>query len=324
LIALSCVSSVSAPDDARADNARPLVQRLQPVGRNSGFHMPGYFVWCGSVIKVGDTYHMFASRWPEGTGFPQGYRAHSEIVRATARKPEGPYTFAEVVIGKRSADKWDSGMAHNPAIYRVGETFVLYYNASKEGSHYRQIGIATAPAVTGPWTRSDRPLELGIRSDANNPAACFEPDGSVKLIWRDAKLRDYISIAKTFRGPYSVANDNVLPEDRFEDFFLFKEDGKYHLVCQDSLAGHVTGHNSWGAHLWSPNGIDGWKKASPPHIYDMKIRWDDGTVFRPRRRERPWLLIENNKITCLFNAVWDGRYSWNQPVPVEPDAKRAF
>ena len=40
-------------------------------------------------------------------------------------------------------------MAHNPAIYRVGDGFVLFYIGSDEGSRYRQIGIATAPAVTG-------------------------------------------------------------------------------------------------------------------------------------------------------------------------------
>jgi hypothetical protein len=36
------------------------------------------------------------------------------------------------------------------------------------------------------------------------------------------------------------------------------------------------------------------------------------------RRERPWLLIENGKATCLFTAVYDGAKTWNQPVPIEP------
>jgi len=89
--------------------------------------MSGYFVWCGSVIKVGDVYEMFASRWPASTKFPDGYRQHSEIVRAEASRPQGPYVFKEVVIGKRAAGKWDSAMAHNPAIYKVGGTFVLFY-----------------------------------------------------------------------------------------------------------------------------------------------------------------------------------------------------
>jgi hypothetical protein len=44
------------------------------VARESGFAMDGYFVWCGSCIKVGDTYHLFSSRWPVETKFPEGYK----------------------------------------------------------------------------------------------------------------------------------------------------------------------------------------------------------------------------------------------------------
>lgn len=316
-VVVTVALSVALSDLSWADELLRLPERLQPVARNSGFRMNGYFVWCGSVIKVDKTYHMFAARWPEATGFPDGYRTHSEIVRATADKAEGPYTFQEVVIAKRAAGMWDSAMAHNPAIYRVGHTFVLYYIGSDEGSRYREIGIATAPAVTGPWTRSDRPLDLGIRSDANNPAAHFEPDGSVKLIWRERDLRVFISTASSFRGPYRVANDNVWPKCKLEDFYFFKHEGKYHVVCEDAVAG-VTGHDDWGAHLVSENGIDDWKKAAPSFVYDKTIRWDDGTVFHPARRERPWFIVEDGKITCLFNAVFDGNNTWNQPVPIRP------
>ncbi len=47
--------------------------------------------------------------------------------------------------------------------------------------------------------------------------------------------------------------------------------------------------------------------------------WTDGTEFKPVRRERPWLLIENGKIAYLFNAVFDGEKTWNQPVPLATD-----
>ncbi len=66
-------------------------------------------------------------------------------------------------------------------IYQVGATFALFYIGSDEGSRYRQIGVATATAISGPWTRSEGPLDLGVKSDANNPAACFEPDGSISM-----------------------------------------------------------------------------------------------------------------------------------------------
>jgi hypothetical protein len=300
---------------ARADSF-DIAGRTGPIAKGTGFAMNGWFVWCGSVIKAGDRYHMFASRWPETTKFPDGYRSHSEIVRAVAPHPEGPYVFQEVVIGARAAGKWDSGMAHNPAIYRVGDTFVLYYIGSDVGSRHRQIGIATAPAITGPWTRCDQPLDLGVASDANNPSACFETDGRVKLIWRTADLRVCISTARSFEGPYALANSDVWPAAKLEDFFFFKSGGGYHVVCEDN-AGKITGHERWGAHIVSPDGLTGWKMASEPIVYDHRIRWADGGEFTATRRERPWLLIEDGRITHLFTAVYDGQRTWNQPDPIK-------
>ena len=291
-----------------------------PVSKNSGFSMPGYFVWCGSVIKVGNEYDMFASRWPAATKFPEGYRNNSEIVRAVSSKPEGPYVFQEVVIGKRAAGKWDSGMAHNPEVYKTGDTYVLYYIGSDVGSHFRRIGMATARAITGPWTRSDQPLDLGTTVDANNPSACFEADGSVKLIWRTANLRVCISTAPSYAGPYTLANGNVWPKAQLEDFFFFKYGGNYHVICEDN-ASKVTGHSRWGAHLVSANGIDGWKPAPNPVAYDHTIQWTEGGDLIATRRERPWYLIEDGKPAYLFTAIWDGQRSWNQPVPVVPSLK---
>jgi len=285
------------------------------VPQKSGFKMDGYFVWCGAVIPDGGVYHLFASRWPETTKFPDGYRDHSEIVRAVAARPEGPYVFQEVVIGARAKGYWDSGMAHNPAVYKVGKTFVLYYIGSDVGSHHRRIGLATADAPTGPWVRSDRPLNLGTEEDANNPSACFASDGSVKLIWRTKDLRVCVSTAPTAAGPFTLANSNAWPTAKLEDFYFFKCGSRYHIVCEDN-AGAVSGHTRWGVHLVSSDGIQDWKAAPTPVVYDHSIRWTNGGAFEPVRRERPWLLIENGAATHLFTAVYDGRRTWNQPVPI--------
>ncbi len=42
--------------------AQTLKSAMQPAVKNGGFKMEGYILWCPSVIKVGNTYHMFASR----------------------------------------------------------------------------------------------------------------------------------------------------------------------------------------------------------------------------------------------------------------------
>ena len=87
---------------------KPILDRLLPIPNDSGFRQAGYFVWCGSMIRVGAQYHLFASRWPEGTGNPDdlvgildGYRLHSEIVHAVADNPMGPYRFQDVAVGGR-------------------------------------------------------------------------------------------------------------------------------------------------------------------------------------------------------------------------------
>lgn len=104
--AVAVVLAIGWPVAAPAETGELAIHdRIQAVSKKSGFRMDGYFVWCGSVLKVGRTYHMFASRWPVPTGFPDGYRQHSEIVRAVASRPEGPYHFQEVIISKRAAGK---------------------------------------------------------------------------------------------------------------------------------------------------------------------------------------------------------------------------
>src|SRR6516225_9525856 len=91
---------------AEKKEARSFKDCLLPAPKNGGFAMDGYILWCSSVIKVGDTYHMFASRWPLQYGL-NGWTKYSECVRATSTNLYGPYQFQEVVLQKRPGH-WDS------------------------------------------------------------------------------------------------------------------------------------------------------------------------------------------------------------------------
>ncbi len=145
-------------------NAQPIANRLLPSPRNAGFRMEGYLVWGGSIIKAGGKYHLFASRWPEGTGnehsLLRGYREHSEVVRAVADDPIGPYEFQEVVLDGRGGDWWDGKMCHNPKIVRVDDTFVLYYIGSAESSPLRKVGYA--------WSKASRESAYGTDDTTRN------------------------------------------------------------------------------------------------------------------------------------------------------------
>ncbi len=317
---LALATRLTAAETPAPRSALGFAERLQPAPVHSGFQMDGYWVWCGSAIPAEGEYHLFAPRWPKDGNFPEGYRDHSEIVRATAKDPLGPYTSHEVVIGRRDADFWDSHMAHHPTIYKIGDPFVLFYIGSDATTRQpnstvlaRKIGYATAPSITGPWHRTDHPI---LAEESNNPAVFVEPNGAIKLMYRDTTLRICVAVADSSDGKFRTVNDNVWPAAKLEDFYLFKTHGNYHIICEDNV-GEVTGHMRWGAHLQSKNGGDGCA-ATPVPLYTHDIARPDGSLLKCVRRERPQLLIQDGRVTHLITAVYDGTNSWSQPVALLP------
>ena len=82
----------------------PYQNALLPAPVGGGYSDPDYWIWCGSVVQGEDgAYHMFASRWPKDLGFGANWLFNCEIVRASSKNPEGPYTFQEVVLGRGDA-----------------------------------------------------------------------------------------------------------------------------------------------------------------------------------------------------------------------------
>jgi len=294
--------------------------RIQPVAKDSGFHMDGYWVWGGSMIKADGKYHLFAARWIKNEKFPENYRNNSEIVRAISDNPLGPFTFEELIIGERDSTYWDSNMAHNPTIHQIGDQYVLFYIGSdfttyRENSDYllRRVGYATAKNIDGPWTRSEKPI---INQESNNPAILVD-DHSIKLLYRDAPLNLYLAEADNLQSPFSIKNDKVWSDDKIEDFYLFKMNDLYHFISEDNRGG-ISGHERWGVHLYSENGIDQWKKYDPLVVYDHELIYNNGDTLHCTRRERPQLLIQEGKITHLITAIYDGNNSWCQPVALIP------
>ena len=298
---------------------RPIIERLQPAPKDAGFRMDGYFVWGGSLIKACDEYHLFASRWPEATRFPKGYRDHSEIVRATASTPLGPYTFREVVVAGRGGSWWDGKMCHNPKIVQAGDTYVLYYIGSAPGSGLRKCGYAWSKSIAGPWTRCDEPLPFG--EDHNNPAPYIHDDGRVLIAFRDRQLNMFIATADAFNGTYEISARNLF-SFKVEDPDLFFCDGSYHMVAEDN-AGGLTGAVRHGAHLISTDGLQ-WQPADPVRVYDHTLRWTDGTTTEADRRERPELFNANAERkgngppTHLLTGVLVDGHTWCHIQPIAP------
>lgn len=298
---------------------RPVIDKLLPMPPDSGFRQEGYFVWGGSLIRVAGRYHLFVSRWPEGTGDPHdlvgildGYRRHSEIVRATAGNPLGPYEFEEVVLAGRGERRWDGQSCHGPRIVKAGDRYVLYYQGIACGSRLRKIGYAWADAIEGPWHRCDR--EVPLSADANNPAPYVWPDGSLLLAYRTTGLVINVARADAFDGQYTTIAENIFPNGRLEDPDIHFDDGKYHMIVEDN-EGVLTGSVRHGGHLVSAEGTR-WQPHDSPKVYTHDLQWTDGTSVTAARRERPEMFNDDEGVkgsgnaTHLLTGVLLNGHSW--------------
>jgi len=286
----------TAPSTSPAAVFKSMKDSIKPAKKESGFAMDGQFIWCATVIKVGDTYHMFASRWPAEYGMG-GWTKYSECVRATSKDLLGPYKFEEVVLQKREG-MWDNDRVHNVKIVKAGGKFVLYYISSAN-----ETGYAAADAVTGPWTRFDKPV-----MKVSNPAILVKPDQSIYVFGR---LRDSAQInrgiaftASNFHGPYTVVanGDNLLPNNaELEDPTIWWAHDQYNILLND-WKGKATGIGKAGAQYFSKDGIHYQLMRHEP-VFTKTVAYDDGTSETFSRRERPFIYTnEKGEALALFTA----------------------
>jgi len=269
---------------------------LLPAPKNGGFAMDRYILWCSSVIKVGGTFHLFASRWPLEYGLA-GWTKFSECVRATSTNLLGPYQFQEVVLQKR-ANRWDNSRVHNVKIVKSGNKFVLYYINSAN-----QTGYAVADSVAGPWTRTDEPV-----IHASNPAILVRPDLSVYIFGR---LKDGAGVnrgvaftAAKYDAAYSTVDNgaNLLPGGgELEDPTIWWANNQYNILLND-WKGHATGVFKAGAQYFSKDGTH-YQLMSREPVFTRTVAYDDGTSETFARRERPFVYAnEKGEVIALFTA----------------------
>ncbi len=303
VIVLTFVShgrAASSTNDAVAEPRKSEKQSfkdcLLPAVKDGGFSMSDYILWCSSVIKVGDTYHMFASRWPAQYGLG-GWTTYSECVRATSTNLFGPYAFQEVVLQKRPGN-WDNSRVHNVKIVKAGSKFVLYHINSAN-----QTGYAVADSVTGPWTRLDK-----FVMKVSNPAILVKPDLSIYVFGR---LRDAMQVnrgiaftAPTYEGPYSLVNngDNLLPNGgELEDPTIWWANNQYNILLND-WKGKATGIGKAGAQYYSKDGVH-YELMSHEPVFTKTVLYDDKTSETFSRRERPFVYAnEKGEVIALFTA----------------------
>lgn len=322
-----------------------LMEWMEPAPLNGGFSMEGYWVWCGSVIKGEDgNYHMFASRWSKEYPMHPGWLLASEVVRAVSVRPEGPYTFQEVVLPARGPQYWDGRSTHNPQIRRFGDTYILYYmgsthpfpELSEPGSlrhedavtvtarANKRIGAAFSKSVFGPWKRLDAPI-LEPRPAffdnffTSNPAPCIDGSGRCVMLYKTrtyltdlrapflhGKMRFGVAVSDRPEGGFRQVLDQPLFDGRDVEMEdpFIWRDEDGCHLIAKDMHGNVCGERFGGIYAHSGDGIR-WE-LTDKLSYSRQVRFEDGSERLMGNLERPFILFEGGKPICAFFAVSDG------------------
>ena len=278
-------------------NSNPLKEALKPVPASAIFKMEGYYLWDPSLIKVGDTYNLFTSRWPASAGMA-GWKK-SEVIRSTSASLFGPYQFKEVVLSPTN-HPWAKDGTHNPKIMME----------IQDANGHPLPGFALADSIEGPWTPEAKPV-----ININNPALLVRPDGSAYAVGKfkptvEGELKYYMRAleAANYQGPYTVVRDesNRLPHGfDLEDPTIWWANQQYNVICTDMKA-RVTGVQKSVIYYTSKNGAD-YELYSQIPVWSQNdpVPLAGGGEFKVHGVERPQVYVnEKGAVTALLVSVY--------------------
>lgn len=296
--------------DASYLTTNPFRDALLPVPETAIFKMPGYALWCPSVINVDGTYHLFCSRWKEGTSWGQ-----SHIIRATSTSLFGPYEFKEIVMEASDFPySWGRKGLHNPKIVKAEGKYLLHFLAmSGQGGPSKNTGFAVADSIEGPWTVIDH-----VVLPCSNVALWVHEDGSAYAVGKDNMKIDgkVVRTLKAYRadsylGPYECVGEgeNRLPYHlEHEDPTLWWANHQYNVILTDWM-GKVTSEQKSVIYLTSKDGID-YKLFSPIAIWRrsesvpvVNAAGDISDEFLAQIERPEVFLNEEGEVTALLTGV---------------------
>lgn len=338
LLQLALAAGLSAgPDTLRLEVAPlPATARETITEGRSGplaFAYPDAYAWCPSVIRDDEGhYQLFHSRWPKAKGW-QAWLTHSEIARAVADSPEGPYRPLGTVMPAVGEGRGGWFDAHNPKVERFDGAYWLYFiqTRSEDSSeaartelarlgarHPGWMGevrpnqrtfVAKSTSLDGPWTVTPGPIVEPAKTIvrlAVNPAVCARPGGGYLMIVKGDKpgatqfvRNQAVATAPRPEGPWTIADRAAIDNLDTEDVSLWHDDrrGRYYAVF------HTTQGEGFIGMITSEDGL-AWTRAAQFKVTPKVIRFDDGAEFRPTMMERPFVLRdERGEPSHLLVAV---------------------
>lgn len=316
------------------------IENLGKPKIDGGLKREGYSIWGSSVIKDSlGVYHMFTGCWSNKQKNSSWVTA-STILHSISDTPEGPFKVLGDAITPRGEGYWDGSSIFNPVIQKYKDTFIIFYTGtyfvdtgSFKGNNYqalsnKRIGIATSKSLYGPWKRYEQPILIPRKNkwDAiitSNPAPFIEEDGSVLLVYKSwtrhatdyyankkpGEINQLLGVARAdhYLGEYKRLSNNHIFNDvsipfNSEDPFIWKQDGKYHMLAKIFEVGEqLIGEAGGGFYATSTDGID-WKINENGSAWSRAINWKNGTTTNFNRVERPQLLFKNGKPTHIYFA----------------------
>ena len=344
--------AVAAPDKLRIE-IQPLpasVRSLLEEGKAGPyvFSYPDYYTWCPSIIRDDQgRYQLFHSRWPKEK-YWTSWMTHSEVDRAVASSPEGPYTPIGVVIPPTSDGRGKWFNAHNPKIEKFEGSYWLYFIqtwgteitesmrleiARKAYSHPKWMGevrpnqrtfVAKAPSLDGPWSITPDPIVEPAKTIVRltvNPGVCRRPDGSYLMIVKGDKpgetrfIRNHaVATSPRPEGPWTIADKPAIDYLDSEDVSLWYDQGRerYYAVFHETTQG-----KGFIGMITSEDGLN-WEKSAQFELTPKVINFDDGTSWKPAMMERPFMLRdEKGTPTHLVVACGSTKHTSIVILPVK-------
>lgn len=304
---------------------------------------PAYRVWGVSVIEWNGAYHAYYARWKTKRGF-HGWLRYSEIAHAVSDRPEGPFVTTGTVIQNRNADGWDVVNAHNPSVCVADGKICLYYisnnlrkAAKADGqsmppseswldAHHtlfrdsQCIGLAIAHTPEGPFVRHREPVVAPdnrlFKNIAVNPAVHYRDGRYTMIIKGDDVNREgvfriqCVGHAEQPAGPFDFQTSPIYAKKQTEDACIWYDQ----TMQQYNSIVHVFGPTL--ARLVSDDGVQ-WREAEPFTFMKKKFVMEDGSIWKPTRVERPFVLTdETGTPRMLYLAVWDAEHQLNANIAV--------
>ena len=338
-------SNSSGPVSPGKVEALPASSRKALTTHQAAKHIfadPDWFQWGGSCVLGDDgKYHLFYARWPRSN--PRGMLGWlyvSEIARAVADQPEGPYEYVETVLkglGDEPAGRWDAINAHNPSVTRLRDPksgkmkYYLYFIANRDDNTMnndwwdhiinQRIGVAISDTPQGPWKRHTEPVCVPhgiLQKYIVNPGVCQLPDGRFLLLLKGRYSKEKDPAGKTGplahgwalsdkpTGPFKIQKSLLFPATLgAEDPCVWVKDDIIYAAVKD-WSGEISGTAgiSWIYGKVEKSGSIKWTIPKNCSLSAKKIVWDDGVVTKLDANERPQILQDKDgNPTHLFTAV---------------------